>query len=94
MSLQRGNKNMNVYIYTYKRYIIFHLFKTTSAGPERPENTPSLMKHTPALRLPSHTSETSLDRQKHDRNKAEHGCNIGMHAVNKHPVNMLRLNNS
>lgn len=39
--------------------------------------------------------EVRLEKHKYDSNinKAEHGYNIGMHAVNKHPVNnILRLN--
>lgn len=42
-----------------------------------------------------HCRQVSLEKQKYDSNinKAEHGYNIGMHAVNKHPVNnILRLN--
>lgn len=42
-----------------------------------------------------HCRQVSLEEQKCDSNinKAEHGYNIGMHAVDKHPVNnILRLN--
>lgn len=61
--------------------------------------------HTQTLQLPlsnHHTTQISLQKHKYDKNinKAEHGYNIGMHAVNTHPVNnifktkqnLLRLN--
>lgn len=62
--------------------------------------------YTHVLPLPSHCIHNlqlkhrrsiSLEKQTYDSeiNKAEHGYNIGMHAVNKHPVNnILRLNRS
>lgn len=89
MRFQTGNKNM--YVYIYKRYIILHRHKT--AGQETPEMMPSFIEYTLLLRLPLHCrsiTETSLDIQRHDIDKAE--CNIGTHAVDKHCVNMLRLN--
>lgn len=40
-----------------------------------------------------HCRRVSLERRDSEINKAEHGYNIGTHAVNKHPVNnILRLN--
>lgn len=89
MRFQTGNKNM--YVYIHKRYIILHRHKT--AGQETPEFIPSFIKYTLLLRLPLHCraiTETSLDIQRHDIDKAE--CNIGTHAVDIHCVNMLRLN--
>lgn len=89
MRFKTGNKNM--YVYIYKRYIILHRHKT--AGQETPEIMPSFIKYTLLLQLPLHCrsiTETSLDIQRHDIDKAE--CNIGTHAVDKHCVNMLRLN--
>ena len=43
----------------------------------------------------SYCRHVRLEKHKYDSNinKAEHGYNIGMHAVDKHPVNnILRLN--
>lgn len=76
--------------------------KTKKKKPALYENIPQHYIHTHLLRLLSHCidnlqycRQVRLEKHKYDSNinKAEHGYNIGMHAVNKHPVNnILRLN--
>lgn len=78
-----------------KKTMFFVLYENITHAPSLliTNRAPTALLHRQSTTPTMQTSRSTKHKHDSDINKAEHGYNIGMHAVNKYPVNnILRLN--